>query len=164
MDFTGLIGFRKLPVIMATCGNHSSSPTARGASGWHDGLSPGLPRPRAGARPRPVPRGRSPQPPGARPRPVPRGGLARLAREGGWRARGAGAPGPRGGLARAGGWRAWPARGAGTPGLARRARPCAHRPGPRGDTTRSSWPPPSKTFKKNYLKLKFGTEAWKNPI
>jgi len=51
MDFTGLIGCGKLPVIMATCGNHSSSPAARGASGWHNGLSPGLPWPRAGARP-----------------------------------------------------------------------------------------------------------------
>ena len=37
MDFTGLISCRKLPVIMAKCGDHSSSPAARGASGWHVG-------------------------------------------------------------------------------------------------------------------------------
>ena len=62
---------------------------ARGCQGRARGLATGLARaggglagPRAGARPRPVPRGRAPQPPGARPGPVPRGrGAARAARE-----------------------------------------------------------------------------------
>ena len=146
---------------MATCGDHSSSPAARGASGWHDGLSPGLPWPRAGARPSlqaraPACPARALAPASRRaPQGLSRAGAARLAREGGW---------PRGGLARAGGWRAWPARGAGTPGLARELAPA-----PTGlvlveTLLGPSWPPPSKTFKKNYLKLKFGTEAWKNPI
>lgn len=36
-DFTGLVSCGKLPVIMVKCGDHSSSPAARGASGWHFG-------------------------------------------------------------------------------------------------------------------------------
>ena len=134
-------------------------------------------------------RGRLPQPPGARPRPVPRGRSPQPPGAGGWHAcpaRGAGTP------ERAGGWHAWPARGAGTPGprggLARlasrgsspllpKAFPARGLAGMSGELAPAatglvlletllvpSWPPPSKTFKKNYLKLKFGTEAWKNPI
>jgi hypothetical protein len=37
MDFTGLVSCGKLPVIMAKCGDRSSPPAARGASGWHFG-------------------------------------------------------------------------------------------------------------------------------
>jgi len=153
MDFTGLIGFGKLPVIMATCGDHSSSPAARGASGWHHGLSPGLPWPRAGARPSLQARAPGLSRAGARPSLQARApGLSRAGARPSLQAR---APG----LSRAGGWHAWPARGAGTPcprgGLARLARavgwhawpraralPCGHRPGPRGDTTRSQLAPP----------------------
>ena len=101
MDFTGLISCIKLSIIIAKCGKNSSSPTARGASGWH--------QPRLAS----IARGAG--------TPVPRGGLARLARAGGWHAwpgRGAGTPARAGGwhACPRGGWHAWPARGAGTPG------------------------------------------------